>query len=144
MFDSSALVQAWLHVEQTLARAEAEVGVIPAASDRIEREAVADLYDLDETRAGVFESQHPLARALTERCGDAGGFVHWGATTQDVVDTGLVLQVRTALVPVRRDLRRSAASSRSSPESSRASSWTAAGCVPTSTSRAGRSSRRRP
>ena len=111
MFDSSALVQAWLDVEQTLARAEAEVGVIPvAAADRIEREARADLYDLDELRTGVTETQHPLVplvRALAERCGDAGGFVHWGATTQDVLDTGLILQVRAALGPIRRDLRRS-------------------------------------
>ena len=110
-FDSTALVQAWLDVEQTLARAEAEVGVVPvAAAERIELEARADLYDLDELRAGVTESQHPLVplvRALAERCGDAGGFVHWGATTQDVVDTGLVLQVRAALGPIRRDLRRS-------------------------------------
>ena len=110
-FDSSALVQAWLDVEQTLARAEAEVGVLPvAAADRIEREARADLYDLDELRTGVTETQHPLVplvRALAERCGDARGFVHWGATTQDVLDTGLILQVRAALGPIRRDLRRS-------------------------------------
>ena len=112
VFDSSGLVQAWLDVEQTLARSEAEVGVIPAeAAERIAREAHVDLYDLDELRAGVAESQHPLVplvRALAERCGELGGFVHWGATTQDIVDTGLVLQVRAALGPIRRDLRRSA------------------------------------
>jgi 3-carboxy-cis,cis-muconate cycloisomerase len=110
-FDSSALVQAWLDVERALARAEAEVGVVPAAAaDRIEGEAVADLYDLDALRAGIAASQHPLVplvRALAERCGEAGGFVHWGATTQDVMDTGLVLQVRAALESIRRDLRRS-------------------------------------
>ena len=110
-FDSSALVQAWLDVERALARAEAEVGVVPAAAaDRIECEALADLYDLDELRAGIAASQHPLVplvRALAERCGEAGGFVHWGATTQDVLDTGLVLQVRAALESIRRDLRRS-------------------------------------
>jgi 3-carboxy-cis,cis-muconate cycloisomerase len=110
-FDSSALVQAWLDVERALARAEAEVGVIPAAAaDRIEREADAGRFDLDELRLGVSASQHPLVpfvRALAVRCGEMGGFVHWGATTQDVMDTGLVLQVRAALGPVRRDLRRS-------------------------------------
>ena len=87
------------------------MGVLPvAAADRIEREARADLYDLDELRTGVTETQHPLVplvRALAERCGDARGFVHWGATTQDVLDTGLILQVRAALGPIRRDLRRS-------------------------------------
>lgn len=87
------------------------MGVLPvAAAERIEREARADLYDLDELRTGVTETQHPLVplvRALAERCGDARGFVHWGATTQDVLDTGLILQVRAALGPIRRDLRRS-------------------------------------
>jgi len=76
-FDASALIQAWLDVEQALARAEAEMGLIPvAAADRIEREAVADLYDLDEIAA----SQHPLVplvRALAEcsleRAEAAGG-----------------------------------------------------------------------
>jgi adenylosuccinate lyase/3-carboxy-cis,cis-muconate cycloisomerase len=110
-FDSSALVQAWLDVERALARAEAEVGVIPAeAAERIEREADADHFDLGELRAGIGASQHPLVplvRALAARCGEMGGFVHWGATTQDVMDTGLVLQVRAALGPIRRDLRRS-------------------------------------
>ncbi len=110
-FDSSALVQAWLDVERALARAEAEVGLVPAvAADRIDREALAHLYDLDELRAGIAASQHPLVplvRALAERCGEAGGFVHWGATTQDVLDTGLVLQVRAALRSIRCDLRRS-------------------------------------
>lgn len=105
-FDCSALVQAWLDVECALARAEADVGVVPvAAADRIEREAVADLYDLDELRAGIAASQHPLVplvRALAERCGETGGFVHWGATTQDVMGTGLVLQVRAALESIRR------------------------------------------
>jgi 3-carboxy-cis,cis-muconate cycloisomerase len=47
-----------------------------------------------------------LIRALAERSGEAGGWVHWGATTQDVVDTGLVLQVRDALNPIDRDLER--------------------------------------
>src|SRR5438093_226640 len=74
-FDSSALVQSWLDVECALARAEADVGVIPvAAADRIEREAVADLYDLDDLRGGIAATQHPLVplvRALAERCGEA-------------------------------------------------------------------------
>lgn len=109
-FDSGALVQAWLDVEQTLAYAAADVGIVPLeAAERIEREAVAGLYDLDALRVAIIQSQHPLVpliRALVERSGPAGRYVHWGATTQDVLDTGLVLQVRRALVPVSRDLRR--------------------------------------
>jgi 3-carboxy-cis,cis-muconate cycloisomerase len=113
LFDSRALVQAWLDVERALAEAEAEVGVIPAeAAARIGREADASLYDLAALRRGIAESQHPLVplvRALAERCGDDGGWVHWGATTQDVVDTGAVLQARAALAPITRDLGRARA-----------------------------------
>ncbi len=101
VFDTRAMVQAWLDVEAALADAEAQFGVIPAAAaDRIRREAKVENFDLDELRRGIAESQHPLVpviRALTERCGDHGGYVHWGATTQDIVDTGMVLQVRGAL-----------------------------------------------
>jgi adenylosuccinate lyase len=100
-FDTCAMVQAWLDVEAALAAAEAHVEVIPAAAaERIRSEARVENFDLDELRRGIAESQHPLVpviRALTERCGEHGGYVHWGATTQDIVDTGMVLQVRGAL-----------------------------------------------
>ena len=105
-----ALLQGWLDAERALALAEAEVGVIPAAAaERIAAEADAWLFDPGAIRQGIGESQHPLVpflRALVARCGDAGGYVHWGATTQDVMDTGAVLQIRSALVPIERDLRR--------------------------------------
>jgi adenylosuccinate lyase/3-carboxy-cis,cis-muconate cycloisomerase len=109
-FDDRALIQGWLDAEAALARAEAEVGVIPAeASERIAQEAKAEHFDPAALRRGIADSRHPLVpfvRALAERCGEAGAFVHWGATTQDVIDTGAVLQVRMGLVPVLRDLRR--------------------------------------
>jgi adenylosuccinate lyase len=101
MFDTRAMVQGWLDAEAALARALADVGVIPApAAERILREAHVDLFDLDALRAGIAESQHPLVplvRALAARCGEHGAYVHWGATTQDIIDTGMVLQVRAAL-----------------------------------------------
>jgi 3-carboxy-cis,cis-muconate cycloisomerase len=110
VFESRALVQSWLDVERALAEAEAEAGVVPtAAAERIAREADARLYDLDALRDGIARSQHPLIpllRALAARCGEHGGWVHWGATTQDVIDTGLVLQLRSALAPIVRDLER--------------------------------------
>jgi adenylosuccinate lyase/3-carboxy-cis,cis-muconate cycloisomerase len=110
VFESRALLQAWLEVETALAAAEAEAGVIPAAAARrIAAEANASYYDLDDLRAGIAESKHPLVpliRALAERCGEEGAWVHWGVTTQDVIDTALVLQVRSALRPIDRDLDR--------------------------------------
>ena len=110
VFESRALVQAWLDVERVLAEAEAEVGVVPpTAAERIAAECDASRYDLGELREGIAASKHPLVpliRALVERCGDAGGWVHWGATTQDIVDTALVLQARRAMGPIGRDLDR--------------------------------------
>ena len=100
-FDTLAMVQGWLDAEAALAQAQAEVGVIPnAAAQRIAEEARAERYDLAELRAGIAESRHPLVpliRALVARCGDHGAYVHWGATTQDIMDTGMVLQVQAAL-----------------------------------------------
>jgi 3-carboxy-cis,cis-muconate cycloisomerase len=112
-FDTRALVQGWLDAERALAEAEAECGVIPEeAARRIAQEADATLYDVDALRAGIAESQHPLVplvRALVERCGEHGAWVHWGATTQDIIDTGLVLQVRRAAPLLDRDLERAVA-----------------------------------
>ncbi|MFN8187243.1 MAG: adenylosuccinate lyase family protein [Gaiellales bacterium] len=109
-FDSQALVQAWLDVEVALAEAQAEVGIVPPeAAQRIREEACATNFDLGVLRSGIAASKHPLVpliRALGERCGEAGAWVHWGATTQDVVDTGFTLQARAALVPIARDLDR--------------------------------------
>jgi 3-carboxy-cis,cis-muconate cycloisomerase len=105
-------VQAWLDVECALAEAQAAAGVIPDwAAQRIAEEADASRFDLADLREGVDLTLHPLVSfvgALAERCEEAGPYVHWGATTQDVIDTGLVLQIRRALQPIRRDLERSA------------------------------------
>ena len=110
---SEAMVQGWLDAERALAEAQAEIGMIPAAAaERIAQECVVDRYDLDAVRAGIAESQHPLVpliRMLVERCGEHGAWVHWGATTQDIIDTGLVLQLRAGLAPVRRDAERARA-----------------------------------
>jgi adenylosuccinate lyase len=101
VFDTRSMVQRWLDVEASLAAAEADVGVIPrSAAKRIRREAKVEHYDLNELRRGIAESQHPLVpiiRALADRCEEHGAYVHWGATTQDITDTGMVLQVREAL-----------------------------------------------
>jgi 3-carboxy-cis,cis-muconate cycloisomerase len=46
----------------------------------------------------------PAIRLLAEQCGDAGAYVHWGATTQDILDTGVVLQLREAMRLLRADM----------------------------------------
>ncbi len=113
-FDGRAQLQAMLDVEAALAEAEAAVGVVPdACVDPIRAAADADLYDrarLAEEAAGDGNPVIPVVRHLTARVAaadpDAARYVHWGATSQDVLDTGLVLQLRAAVPAVAGHLRR--------------------------------------
>ena len=113
-FDGRAQLQALLDVEAALAEAEAAVGVVPAACvDPIRAAADADLYDrarLAEEAAGDGNPVIPVVRHLTARVAAAdpaaARYVHWGATSQDILDTGLVLQLRAAAPAVAGHLRR--------------------------------------
>ena len=102
LFSGAGHVRRMLDFEAALARAEARAGVIPAeAAEAISAACRVDLFDvpalLRETAvAGTLAI--PLAKALTAKVGgDAGRYVHWGATSQDVIDTALVLQMRDGL-----------------------------------------------
>lgn len=102
VFDDIALLQKWLNYEAALARAQAKLGMFPqSAADEITRQAQASLMDTDAIKAGIDKTVHPLVSMiwqLSNRCtGDAGRYVHWGATTQDVMDTAIVLQLRDAI-----------------------------------------------
>jgi 3-carboxy-cis,cis-muconate cycloisomerase len=102
-------VQKWLDFEAALARAQARHGLIPpTAADEITSKARVELLDLDELKAGIEHAVHPivpLVRMLADLCEDgAGEYVHWGATTQDVLDTGVVLRLKEAEAAISRDL----------------------------------------
>jgi len=101
LFAEDARWQSWLDVEAALAEAEADLGVIPAdAAAEIRRAARLELLDREAIRAGLARTGHalvPLIWELDRVCGgEAGGFVHWGATTQNITQTGLILQLRAA------------------------------------------------
>lgn len=97
-----AWLQAMLDAERALAAAEARAGVIPDdAADAIAVACRADRFDpvaiLDQGREPG-NPVEPLVRALTETVGgSAGGYVHWGATSQDILDTAAMLVSRAAL-----------------------------------------------
>lgn len=99
VFSSEAHVRQMLRFEAALAWAEAECGIIPHAAAlmiadgcRVESFDVASLYR-EAVLAGT--PVIPLVRMLNEQVADdARAFVHWGATSQDVIDTALVLQIR--------------------------------------------------
>jgi 3-carboxy-cis,cis-muconate cycloisomerase len=99
VFDDLNLLQKWLDYEAALARAEASVGLVPPeAAAEITRAAQAASMDTDAIKRGVDKTVHPLVSViwqLSELCQDeAGRYVHWGATTQDVMDTAIVLQIK--------------------------------------------------
>lgn len=106
IFADESLLQAMLDFEAALARAEASVGVIPRpAAEAIGKAARAANFDAAQLaeqglRSGTLAI--PLVKALTERvrAADPSGarFVHWGATSQDVSDTAMVLLLRRAWV----------------------------------------------
>src|SRR5712692_8625844 len=101
LFTEAARYQAWLDVEAALAQAQAELDIIPAsAAAEITRKAHLSYLDLDAVRAGLARTGHPLVPLIWELdrvCeGDAGGYAHWGATTQNITQTGQLLLVRRA------------------------------------------------
>jgi 3-carboxy-cis,cis-muconate cycloisomerase len=109
VFSDESRLQRMLDVEAALARAQARLGVIPAAAAaEITAKARLERFDLDAIRRGTELAGYPivpLVRALGAACdGDASRFVHWGATTQDIVDSALVLQIRDALALLADDL----------------------------------------
>ena len=92
--------QCWLDVEAALAAAEAECGVIPvAAAEAIASAARLAGLDVARIQRGIAETSHPLMALVTElamAAGEHGGWVHWGATTQNITQTGDVLVLREA------------------------------------------------
>src|SRR5947199_118862 len=86
--------QAWLDVEVALARAQAELGIIPKeAAEAIARSAQFDRLDRKRIDEGFARTGHtivPLVWELARVVGEPhGGWVHWGATTQNITQTGM-------------------------------------------------------
>ncbi len=101
LFEQDARWQAWLDVEAALAKAEAELGMIPeAAAEEIVKKCDLSLFDRNRLTEGFTRTGHtlvPLVWELSRLCdGDAGNYVHWGATTQNITQTGDLLQLRKA------------------------------------------------
>jgi 3-carboxy-cis,cis-muconate cycloisomerase len=109
VFADEARLQRMLDVEAALARAQAKLGMIPAeAAQEITAKADVSRFDLAAIGRGTELVGYPivpLVKALSQACaGEAGRWVHWGATTQDIMDTALVLQLRDGLELIREDL----------------------------------------
>ncbi|MDQ4057562.1 MAG: 3-carboxy-cis,cis-muconate cycloisomerase [Actinomycetota bacterium] len=102
IFSGESRAQRMLDFEAALARAEAQAGLIPQeAADAIASKCRAELFDLarlyaEAATAGT--AAIPLVKMLTTLVDeDARGYVHWGSTSQDVIDTAMILQARDGL-----------------------------------------------
>ena len=108
VFSDRALIGRYVEVEIALAKAEAKCGVIPVeAADVIAKQANGSTLDLDALREETDNVGYPilpLVHQLARQCGEAGRYVHWGATTQDIMDTAVVLQLREALGLIDQDI----------------------------------------
>lgn len=108
VFSDRTFMARCVEVEVALARAEARCGVIPeAAAGEIARLSNAETLDFEHLGRETDIVGYPilpLVHQLAKQCGEAGRFVHWGATTQDIMDTAVVLQLREGLRIVDEDL----------------------------------------
>ena len=109
VFTEEAKLQKWLDVEVALAHAHAELGTIPReAAEEIGRKAKVGIVKLERVKEIEAEIHHDLLAmvyALDEVCeGDAGNYIHLGATSYDTEDTALALQLREALAIIEGDL----------------------------------------
>jgi 3-carboxy-cis,cis-muconate cycloisomerase len=109
VFSDGGRLQGMLDFEAALARAQAGLGLVPdSAADAIASACRADLYDLSALAAASALAGNPAIptiAALRGRVGAASApFVHLGATSQDAMDTGLVLQLRAGLLLLDADL----------------------------------------
>src|SRR5256885_4106092 len=108
VFSDENQLKCYVDAEVALAVAQGRTGVIPhEAADTIARLAPSVSIDREALKHEAENVGYPIlgwVRQLSEKLGDAGRYVHWGATTQDVVDTATVLQIRAGLAIVERDL----------------------------------------
>ncbi len=112
--DDRAMLQFMLDFEAALARAESAVGIVPSgAAEAIAKACNADAFDLAGLAEAATRSGNlaiPLVKALTSEVAksdkDAARFVHWGATSQDVIDTATMLGLRAGIDALLSDIGR--------------------------------------
>lgn len=108
VFSDFNLISRYAEVEIALAKAEARCGVIPAeAALEIAKRTDVSAFDFDLLRRETDIVGYPilpLVHQMVKQCGEAGRYVHWGATTQDIMDTAVILQVRAGLEIIEKDV----------------------------------------
>ncbi len=102
LWDDRATLSRWLEIEAGLAKVQADLGVIPVkAAERIREVCSIANFDLGELANAIAKAQHPLVPVL-DRLEDLageedGGWLHWGATTQNIFDMAQALQLKASV-----------------------------------------------
>jgi adenylosuccinate lyase len=110
IFSDRSRVQKWYDFESALALEQAELGIIPrAAAQEIAAKAKVENVDIAAIAAEIRRIKHPLVpalKAVEKLCKDGHGeYIHFGPTTQDVLDTGTMLQIKDAHAIYLRDMK---------------------------------------
>ena len=110
IFDEKTRIERWLQIEAALAAVQGKLDIIPAsAADEIVKKASLEHLDLNQVAKGYEQSRNsiiPVVKALRQACDEGHGeYVHFGVTTQDILDTAQVLEQKDALEVIYRDLR---------------------------------------
>lgn len=101
IFDNSSILQGWLDIEKSVAQAQSDLKIIPHSSAKVIIDNCnIDMIDITRLEAGFQKTKHPLVPLIDEvvrLSGPSdGGFVHWGITTQNIIQTGMLLQAKRA------------------------------------------------
>ncbi|WP_107942175.1 adenylosuccinate lyase [Metasolibacillus fluoroglycofenilyticus] len=107
IFSDTAMIEKWILFESALAKVEGKLGIIPKeAAEEIQQQGKLESFDLGEICRGIVFTSHPLVpfiRQYEELCSkDYGEYIHFGATTQDVIDTAFILQLKDAYEIIRK------------------------------------------
>lgn len=109
VFSDAGLIRKYIAVEIALAKAQSRLNVIPAtAAAEIESRVKFEQLDFERLKQETENVGYPilpLVTQLAEQCEEAGKYIHWGATTQDIMDTANALQIKEALALVEADIR---------------------------------------
>src|SRR5262245_65796228 len=109
VFSDEARTGSYREIERALARAQARLGIRPQQAAReIEEKARIENIDLARLKQQTERIGYPIlgvVQQIVALCADGlGEWCHWGATTQDITDTAAILQIRTALTLVEKDM----------------------------------------
>ncbi|AWF83005.1 3-carboxy-cis,cis-muconate cycloisomerase [Microbulbifer sp. A4B17] len=110
IFSFHNYLQSCINTEVTLAKVQASLEVIPSSAAKGIADAaekyIPDLEELQKSTTLVGYPILPLVEQLAKQAGDSGHYLHWGATTQDVMDTATVLQMRSGIELIESQVRK--------------------------------------